>query len=1023
MSSPRGSELLRSNKVDPVAALTQHEFVFLFSDIESSTLTWERYPNEMKDALERHDIIVTTEVEKAGGRVVKTTGDGFMAVFDDVESGVLASSALQLALDSQNWGTIESLKARMALHLGEAQQRENDYFGPTVNRTARLMSAGHGGQILLSAQVAHHMPSSDEIRDMGVHRLKDLAEPEHVFQLVVPGLSSSFAPLATLDVSPNNLPTQTSSFLGRDTELAAIRELVEASGARLVTLLGTGGTGKTRLGLHAAADQVDRFSDGVFFVDLSTETQVDESFANVARVVGIDSVADESSLEALQRGLSERVTLLVLDNLEQIDGIGVHIDRLLQVAPGVVVIATSRAPLRVRSEQLYPVEPLGLPDMSRGWLDIDRILESKAVLLFVERSTLQVPEFTVDEESAQVIGSICVRLDGLPLAIELAAARLRMFTLGELDDRLNRQLDVLKGGAHDLPERQKTLRSTIEWSYELLKPSEQGLVELLSVFASASFSDLESIAADFALEGDVLDGLDSLVDKSLVRKTTTASGHSRFGLLETIRSFARENSQAHPVEYETAKELHAIHFAELATELLSQLKETDREQAKSRLAVELENFQIAWTYWGHHKDLDRLHQLFDPMWILYDAEGWYQGAVTLAEDLLDVLDEQSDSAEKTSEQIALRTSLARARMLIQGYTEEAETAFLEALEQAESSGATPQLFPVLRSLASLYIQRRDSDAAIEIGRQLLAIAAEDGNPSLVVDANLVYGVNRGFTGDLDEGLSYIDKAVAAFDPSEMHGERFRLGPHSGIISLTSSAFLLTWQGYPDQARQRAAQALTDAEELDHSYSKAYALFHVAFFSLMYQDLEAVAEYGGQLLALANQYDYQIWRALAMVLLGVVRAFADDPVKGAADVEKGIELYKRLPTPPVFWAMLLSVRAPIAAMAGDIDRGLELIGEAIDLEPDPATAMAGEMYVTQGDLFSMQERPQESADAYALGLENAIQNGSKFTALRALTRLVRNGDKSRRAQLEEVFGFFTEGFDVPDLVEAREVLTS
>ena len=1001
--------------------LSNREFVFLFSDIESSTSTWERYPNEMKGALERHDTIVTTEVENAGGKVVKTTGDGFMAVFADVDSGVVASSAIQLALDSQDWGPIGSLKARMGLHLGDAQKREDDYFGPSVNRTARLMSAGHGGQILLSAQVSSHMPPSADTRDLGIHRLKDLAEPEHIFQLVVPGLDTSFAPLVTLDTSPNNLPTQTSSFLGRDIELDAIRNLIEATGSRLITLLGTGGTGKTRLGLQAAADQVDRFSDGVFFVDLSTETQSDESLANVARVVGIDSVADESALQALERGLQERATLLVLDNLEQIDGIGVDIDRLLQVSPGVVVIATSRAPLRVRGEQLYPVDPLGLPDMSRGWLDPDQILESEAVLLFVERAQQQTPGFIADETSAQTIGSICVRLDGLPLAIELAAARLRMFTLGELHDRLNRQLDVLKGGAHDLPERQKTLRNTIEWSYELLRPNEQGLLELLSVFASASFGDLEAIAEKLSLEGHVLDQLDSLVDKSLVRKTTTASGHSRFGLLETIRSFAHENSQERPIDYEAAKKAHAVHFADLATHLHSQLKETERERAKSLLTSELENFQISWTYWTREGAIDRLHQLFDPMWILYDSEGWYQGAVTLAEDLIDVLDEQPDSAENTSEQIALRTSLARARMLIQGYTEQAETAFLEALAQAEESGATPQLFPVLRSLASLYIQRRDSDAALDIGRQLLAMANEDGNPSLVVDANLVYGVNRGFTGNLDEGLAYVNKAVEAFDPTEMHGERFRLGPNSGIVSLTSSAFLLTWQGYPDRARERAARALSDAEELDHSYSKAYALFHVAFLSLMYRDLTAVAENASQLLALANQYDYQIWRALAMVLLGVVRAFTEDPVSGAIEVEKGIDLYKRLPTPPVFWAMLLSVRAPVAAIAGDIDRGLELIAEAISLEPDPATAMAGEMYVTQGDLLLMQGREQEAAAAYALGLENATENATKSSALRSLTRLVRGGDESHREHLENVYDSFTEGFDTLDLVEAREVL--
>jgi tetratricopeptide (TPR) repeat protein len=272
-------------------------------------------------------------------------------------------------------------------------------------------------------------------------------------------------------------------------------------------------------------------------------------------------------------------------------------------------------------------------------------------------------------------------------------------------------------------------------------------------------------------------------------------------------------------------------------------------------------------------------------------------------------------------------------------------------------------------------------------------------------------------------LSYIDKSIEAFEPSEMHGERFRLGPHSGVIALTSSAFFLTWQGYPDQARARAARALVDAEELGHSYSIAYAHFHVAFFSLIYRDIEAVAENATRLLALANQYDYQIWRALALVLLGVVEAFTGDPAKAVVELEKGIELYRRLPTPPVFWAMLLQLRAPVAAMAGDIDRGLELIDQAIELEPDPATPLLAEVLITKGDVLVMGGREPESLETFTKALENATTHGTRLSALRSLTRLVRGGGEAHRGQLTDMYESFTEGFDIPDLVEAREVLDS
>ena len=1014
-----------SDKVEHVVEQVTKNVVFLFSDIESSTRLWEKFPTEMPIALEQHDAIVEQAIHDCGGTLVKTTGDGAMAVFETAPSALEAAIVIQRGLADESWGDIGQIKARIGLHEGESQLRGDDYFGSTVNRTARLMAAGHGGQTLISAVLAaglrNILPADLEIRDLGQHRLRDLSEPEHIYQVQDPQLDGTFPPLATLDVTPNNLPTLTSSFLGRDRELAEVRDLLDQRAARLVTLVGPGGTGKTRFAMQAAANQVDRFRGGVFFVDLSTETDTDESFANVARVVGIDSAADESALEALQRGLADRSTLLVLDNLEQIEAIGLGINALLQMCPDLGVLATSREPLRVSGEQLYPIDPLSVPPMEFGRVSSQQVLDSESAQLFEERAAQNIPGFNVNQDNAEVVAAICIQLDGLPLALELAAARLRMFSLEELTKRLDQRLDVLKSGAHDLPARQRALRDTIEWSYDLLTNSEKDLLQLLAVFADVTIDDIEEVSALIDERSHAFDDLASLVDKSLVRKTESSSGGSRFALLETIRSFATERSKDDMDGRRLAQQRHAEHFANVAADLADSFSGPDRDGARQRMIAELENMQVAWTYWRDEKHLDRLHQLFDPMWMLYDAEGWYQGAVRLSEDLLDVLVDQPESMERTREQIALETSLARARMLIRGYSEETELAFTEALAHAEASGAGQQLFPVLRSLATFHTLRGDMPKALEVGEQLLAIAEEDGDPTLAVDANLVYGVSTAFTSGLEEGLEYIDKAVDAFDPSEMRSDRFRLGPHSGIVSLTTSALLLGLQGFPEQATAKAEQALRDADELGHSYSKAYALYHVAYFKLGSQDAESVTQYAGELLALANQYDYQIWRALAMVLLGVADALSGDPAKGMVTIENGMEIYQRLPTPPVFWPLLLQLQAPIAAMTGETERAIRIIDEAVVLSSAPPTGLLGEVLLTQGDIFSMADRPIDAVKSFSDALEVSITFKTRSTELRALTRLTRDDGDKWRKRLQETHDSFTEGFDTPDLLAARELI--
>src|SRR5215208_4914626 len=338
---------------------------FLFADLESSTRLWERFPDAMKGAMERHDQILRDAVDGAGGRVVKITGDGFMAVFSSPADAVAASLAAQRALLRETWGETGPLRVRMGIHVGEAQQRAADFYGLAVNRTARIMAAGHGGQVLLSAPAARlaesGLPAGATLRDVGEHRLKDLTQPEHIFQLAHPELAGDSPPLATLSERPNNLPTQTSEFLGRELQLSAIRDLLDADGVRLLTLTGPGGIGKTRLALQAAANQIDRFEHGVYFVDLSPARDRDEAFQAVLRAVAVSVTTDAPPLEVLKQELRGQQLLLLLDNFEQVMPAAEGVAELLRHCPELKALVTSREALRVRGEHLFTVPPLALP--------------------------------------------------------------------------------------------------------------------------------------------------------------------------------------------------------------------------------------------------------------------------------------------------------------------------------------------------------------------------------------------------------------------------------------------------------------------------------------------------------------------------------------------------------------------------------------------------------------------------------------------------------------------------------------
>ncbi len=1000
---------------------------FLFTDIESSTRLWEESPDAMAEALARHDSILASAVEQSGGSVVKTTGDGLLAVFQTPAETVRAAVQAQTALSAEPGGEIGQLRVRMGVHTGDTESRDGDYFGPAMNRTARIMSAGHGSQVLLSAAAAElvtgELPPGAGLRDLGVHRLKDLTLPEHLYQLTHDGLESEFPPPLTLDSKPHNLPLQTTEFLGRESELAAIQVMLGAPGTRLLTITGPGGAGKTRLGLQAGAEQMDQFRDGVFFVDVSAERDPDAAYEAIARTLDLPVSGESDPLQTLKTRLRDRQTLLVLDNFEQVTAAAVGLSELLQQAPELKIIVTSRETLRIRAEHVFPVPPLSLPHPKDPPATI---ADSESVQLFTARARGVQPDFAITEGNAGVIAEICLRLDGLPLAIELAAARLNVFTPADLLERLRERLDVLGSGGRDLPDRQRTLWGAIGWSFELLDDEECAVFELMSVFSTADLPSIEAVAADALGNHAALDALASLVDKSLVRSHDTAGGR-RFSMLLMIKEFAQARLAEAPEREKAVRRTHALHYSAFARGLLERLRGGNRESALVDLETEIGNLRTAWRFWVDQADVEQLFDLIEGLWALHEAKGWYHAAIELATDTLDVLGTVEPSPHLAAEELALRTSLARALMAVRGYGPEVEEAFKKVLAMSDATGTTSQRFPVLRALATYYMNITDFAQGAEYGRQILELGERENDDSLLIEGHYILGAATAFEGDLETGLSHLDKAIELHDP-RIHGStRFRLGPNTGVVARVASGLMLWQAGALSEAVTRVTDALELARELDHPYSIAYALYHNGFLDLNRERFDDCLALSRELADVAGENDYMVWSTLATVLEGVALTALGDTGRGLEMTETAIDLYRGLTTPPVFWPLILGLRALVNALAGDPRRALDLIDEAFAVEIGQ-NVITGDFHQYKGDFLLMLPEPDTglAEQCYRQAIDVSRAGGMRLTELTGRTRLVGLNrmlgvSPDGSDDLARLYDTFIDGFDEPQLIRARLLL--
>ncbi len=604
---------------------------FLFTDIEGSTRLLQQLGAAYPDVLEDHNQRLRGSFSAHGGVEVGTEGDSFFVVFRVASAGVAAAADAQRALARNGWPSDVSVKVRMGLHTGDAVVGGGGYVGLDVHRAARIGAAAHGGQVLLSRAAAElaegSLPSGVTMRDLGAHRLRDISRPESLHQLVIEGLPSEFPPIRGGDPTLDNLPAQLTSFVGRERELAAAADRLES--ARLVTLLGTGGTGKTRLAIELAARLGQRFRDGVRFVPLAAVTDAALVPSAIGQALEIMEAGrgDEPAGARVVEYLIDRELLLVIDNFEQLVASAGFLAELLRAAANVRMLVTSRSVLGVAGEHVFRVPPMALPDSS-GSVSPDTVSRYEAVSLFVQRAMAVRPDFSVTSDNATAIAEICVRLDGLPLAIELAASRVRILSPQAILSRLGDRLSLLRQETSDVPARQRAVWDTIGWSYELLEPTERRLFARLAVLNGGGTLGETSAVVDGVrrpLGVDVLDGLTSLSDKSLLSAMDDERGDPRFGMLRTIREFASERLSASDEEVEV-RDRHLEVFVALVEEAEPHLLTTRRRPWLDRLERELDNFRAALDWAIERERVEPALRLGAALWRLWQMRGYLREA-------------------------------------------------------------------------------------------------------------------------------------------------------------------------------------------------------------------------------------------------------------------------------------------------------------------------------------------------------------------------------------------------------------
>ena len=860
---------------------------FLFTDIEGSTRLWERHPKDMKQALARHDAVLQEIIASHGGHIFKTVGDGVYAAFPSASSALDAARAAQQQLAAEAWAVPGGIRVRMALHTGTVEPRNGDYFGPALNRVARLLAAGHGGQILVSeatrALVADELPSEVKLQDRGRHRLKDLARPEQIFQVIAPGLQVDFPTLRSLDTLPNNLPRQLTSFVGRERELAEIRNLVAANA--LVTLTGPGGSGKTRLALQAGAEFVGRFEDGVWLAELATLTDPHLMPEAVAAALGVrNQTVVPSLVDTLIQYLRPKSILILMDNCEHLrEAAADLVASLLRACPQVRFMATSQAALAVEGEATYQVPPLSMPD-PKHLPSVDELMRFEAVRLFVDRAVLSQPRFTLTPRNAAAVAQITSRLDGIPLAIELAAARVKAIPVEEIAARLDDRFRLLISGTRTIPPQHQTLQATLDWSHDLLTPTEQMLLRRLSAFAGGFTLDaVEAVCGvDESQKGEILDVLTSLVDRSLVQ---FEEDQARYRLLETIRLYARDKLVA-AGEEALIRGRHRDWYLRLAEKAERHLIGPEQKEWLDQLEREHENMQAALEWCRLDPDgAEPGVRLAGALWRFWSIRGyWSEGRAWL---------EGALSKAGTLESLARVKALNGAAYLafFQSDARRAEELLNESLVLARRIGDKSGAAFCLSLLGLEACRISNYKQAQQRAEESLTLSRELGSLEGIAGSLAVLGLVAREAREPAKAAAYMTESLAYF---RQIGDQVGAG-----LVLTNLGLVLREAGDNERARAVFEEGLAVFSELKDTFGIAFSLSNLGILAWGERDYARAETLFKESLELRR--DIGDKRGIAISLIGLaVAALGQGHLQRAATIFGTAEALREaieVPPPP------------------------------------------------------------------------------------------------------------------------------
>ncbi len=757
---------------------------FLFTDIEGSTRLMVELGDRYPDLQMRHHAILRSAFQSQAGHELRTEGDSFFCVFASAVDACQAAAAAQRGFAEHAWPDGAAIRVRIGLHTGEAPLMGNEYIGLDVHHAARIAGAAHGGQVLVSdttrSIVQDSLPPELTLKDLGVHRLKDLARSERVFQLVIEGLPSAFPALRTLDATPNNLPTQLTSFIGRSAVVTEAERLLQST--RLLTLTGPGGIGKTRLSLQVAADMAGHFPDGVYFVPLSAVRDADLVPSSIAQVLGIALTGSRLPMEGLIDYLRDRKVLLVLDNFEQLLPAAAAVpNQLLQASTALKVIVSSRSPLHAYGEQEFAVQPLLLPDLKTA-PSLEALSQYEAVRLFIERALAAKPDFQATNQNAPAIAGICERVDGLPLAIELAAARVKLFSPQALLGRLEKSLTALGTGARDLPGRQQTLQAAITWSYDLLDEPQRRLLARFSVFArGAGLEQAEAVCGpeeDLGL--DVLTGLEELADQSLLRRMPDFD-EPRLLMLQTIREFASERLEQSG-EAEVMRDRHAAAFVALAEAAEPRVFGDAQKEVLDNLDRDHDNFRAALDWYVTRGEAERAMSLGAALWRFWQMRGHLrEGRARMKE----VLALPGGEAHPKARRRALEAAGGIAYW--QGDMRAAEAFYGECLELARRSGERPEIANAIYNAAFPFsVDKADLPQAHRLFDEALPMFRDLGDEAKAARCLWGIGFCFYFEETTDAAIPPLEEAIKL---QRRLGDRFGLGWSLHTRSLVAMKLL------------------------------------------------------------------------------------------------------------------------------------------------------------------------------------------------------------------------------------------